>query len=82
MNTILLIVGILLGFLVALLKSVSTSKKSDATILDLTNKIQDKKNVEAIKAANSDAALKEYQNALKAYDPNFHSDDGSNKPSN
>lgn len=80
-STLLLILGLFIAFLVGIFSSRKTSTR-DATILDLTGKIKDnqQKSVQAQKTA--DDAVKEYQDALKVYDPNFHSDDdGDGKPS-
>ena len=80
-NTGILLLGIIIAFIVGLFSSRKTAQQ-DAKIIDLTGKINDnkQKSVQAQKAA--DQAVKEYQDALKQYDPNFHSDDdGGGKPS-
>jgi hypothetical protein len=79
-NTILLLIGLAVAFLVGLFSSRKTAKE-DAKILDLTGKINDNKQKSAQAQADADKAVKEYQDALKQYDPNFHSDDDGGKPS-
>lgn len=80
-STVLLILGILIAFLVGLFSSRKTARE-DAKILDLTGKINDNKQKSAQAQELADKAVKEYQDALKKYDPNFHSDDdGGGKPS-
>jgi hypothetical protein len=80
-NTILVIFGIVIAFLVGLFSSRKTARE-DAKIIDLTGKINDNKQKSVQAQADADKAVKEYQNALKQYDPNFHSDDdGGGKPS-
>lgn len=80
-NTILLILGLMIAFVVGLFSSRKTSQQ-DAKVLDLTSKINDNKQKAAQAQELADKAVKEYQDALKKYDPDFHSDDdGSGKPS-
>lgn len=81
MQSIVLFFGLILAFSIGLLFSRKTSQEA-ATVLDLTNKIKDKQAADAQAKAAADKAVQEYQDALKAYDPNFHGDDdGSGKPS-
>jgi hypothetical protein len=79
-NTILLLIGLAVAFLVGLFSSRKTATE-DAKILDLTGKIKDNQQKSAQAQANADKAVKEYQDALKQYDPNFNSDDDGGKPS-
>ena len=80
-STLLLILGIVIAFIIGLFSSRKTARE-DAKILDLTGKINDNKQKSAQAQADADKAVKEYQDALKQYDPNFHSDDdGDGKPS-
>lgn len=80
-GTILFVLGIFIAFLIGLFSSRKTARE-DAKILDLTGKIKDNKQKSAQAQADADKAVKEYQDALKVYDPNFHSDDdGGGKPS-
>ncbi len=79
-ETILLVIGIIAGFLISLFKSRSTSAKADAEEINLANvvKINRTKLVLTEKEAND--KVQEYQDALRKYDPNFHDDDGGDKP--
>ncbi len=80
-GTLLLLFGIFIAFLVGLFSSRKTARE-DAKIIDLTGKIKDNKQKSVQAQADADKAVKEYQDALKQYDPNFHSDDdGGGKPS-
>lgn len=73
-NTLLLVLGIVIAFLVGLFSSRKTATE-DAKILDLTGKIKDNKQKSAQAQELADKAVKEYQDALKAYDPSFSNDD-------
>lgn len=53
-----------------------TSQK-DEEILDLTVKIKQNQDKAAVAQKDADAKTKEYLDSLKAYDPDFHSDDDS-----
>jgi hypothetical protein len=71
----------MIALLIGMLFSRKTNKE-DATVLDLTNKIKDKQAADAQAKAAADKAVQEYQDALKQYDPSFHSDDDNGgKPS-
>lgn len=73
-QSLILIVGLVIAFLVGLFSSRKTAKE-DAQVIDLTGKIKANQ-AAAVKAqTDADAAVKEYQDALKAYDPDFHNDD-------
>lgn len=71
-----LIIGLILAFIGGLFYSKKTGQRS-AEILDLTNKINANKDKLATQQKDADAKTKAYLDALKAYDPNFHSDDDS-----
>ena len=80
-NTIILLAGIFLAFIIGMFTSRNTSK-TDGKILDLSQKIKDNQAKAAQAQALADKAVQEYQEALKAYDPNFQNDDDpSGKPS-
>lgn len=81
-NYAVLLIGILLAFIIGFFSSRKTSTE-DAKILDLTGKIKDNKQKSALAQQAADKAVKEYQDALKKYDPTFHSDDDDDdgKPS-
>jgi len=73
--------ALFVAFIIGLFFSRNTNKEA-ATVLDLTNKIKEKQAADAKAKAAADQAVQEYQDALKAYDTNFHSDDdGGGKPS-
>lgn len=75
------VIGIFIAFLIGLFSSRKTSRE-DAKVIDLTGKIRDNQKLSAQAQKTADDAVKEYQDELKKYDPNFHSDDdGSGKPS-
>lgn len=74
-----LIVGLIGG--IAILLFSKKSSNTDAQILDLTQKIRDNQTKEIAAKADADAKTKEFQDALKKYDPDFHNDDGGGKPS-
>ena len=81
-NTLILLIGIIVAFIVGLFTSKKTSE-ADAKVLDLTGKIdQNKKRLQQAQDL-ADKASKEYQDALSKYDPNFYdpNDDGDGKPS-
>jgi len=71
--------GILIAFLFGLFASRKTSS-TDAKIIDLTGKIKDNQTKADAAQKDADQKVKEYQNALKAYDPTFHDDDDGGKP--
>jgi hypothetical protein len=73
-STVLLILGIFVAFLVGLFSSRKTARE-DAKILDLTGKIKDNKQKSTQAQELADKSVKEYQDALKQYDPKFGSDD-------
>jgi hypothetical protein len=79
-GTLILLIGIVIAFFVGLFSSRKTARE-DAKIIDLTGKIKDNKQKSAQEQEIADKAVKEYQDALKAYDPSFHNDDGDGKPS-
>jgi hypothetical protein len=79
-NTGILLLGIIIAFVVGLFSSRKTARE-DAKIIDLTGKIKDNQAKSAQAQALADKAVKEYQDALKQYDPDFHNDDGDGKPS-
>ncbi len=76
--TLVLVIGLIAGFLISLFRSRSTSAKADATELNLASvtKMEKLKLVLTEKEAND--KVKTYQDALKKYDPNFNGD--GNKP--
>ena len=74
-------IGILIAFVVGLLSSRKTSQEA-SKVTSLTNKINGEKKSAIITEADADQKMKEYQDALNKYDPNFYNDDGSGgKPS-
>jgi len=73
-QTLCLLGAILIAFLIGMFTSRKTSQEA-GKVLDLSQKIKDNQAKSAIAQARVDAAMKEYQDALKKYDPNFHSDD-------
>lgn len=73
-------IGLLIAFLVGFFINRKNSQ-TDAQIIDLTSKIKDNKAKAASKQADADQKTKEYLDALKKYDPNFHDDDNGGKPS-
>lgn len=80
-NTLLVVLGIVVAFLIGLFSSRKTARE-DAKIIDLTGRIKDNMQKSVETQAAADKAVKEYQDALKKYDPDFHSDDdGDGKPS-
>lgn len=79
-QTLILFAGIIISFLIGLFTSRKTSSK-DAKVIDLTGKINANKALADKAQKDADAKVKEYQDALKAYDPTFHDDDGDGKPS-
>lgn len=80
-QTLTLLAGLIVAFLVGLFTSRKTSE-TQAEVLDLTNKIADNKKKSVITQADADQKVKDYQDALKKYDPQFHNDDDpSGKPS-
>jgi len=68
-NSLILVVGIIIAFLVGLFTSRKTSS-TDAKILDLTGKIKDNQARSAQAQALADKAVKEYEDAKKKYDDN------------
>ena len=78
-QTILLLLGLLAAFLVGLFSS-KKQQRTDAKVLDLTAKITQNQNLATKEQADADAKVKEYQDALKAYDPDFHNTDSDGKP--
>lgn len=80
-QTVVILVGILVAFLVGLFSS-KTQSREDAKIIDLTTKIKGNEKTAATDQADADTKVKEYTDALKQYDPDFHSDDDNGgKPS-
>ena len=79
-QSLIFFLGIVLAFVIGLFSSRKTSKEA-AQVLDLTSKINENKTKAAAVQAAADAKVKEYQDALKAYDPNFGNDDDGGKPS-
>lgn len=79
-QTLLLIGGLLIAFLVGLFTS-KKEARTDAKIIDLTGKIKTNQDAAAKAQADADAKVKEYQDALKTYDPDFHNNDDDGKPS-
>lgn len=77
------IAALILGALLFLLGVFFSRKtqKDDGKVLDLTQKINENKQKAAVAQSDADKKVKEYQDALKAYDPDFHSDDGDGTPS-
>lgn len=80
-NVVLVVIAIVVAFLVGVFSSRKTAQE-DAKIIDLTGKIKDNQIKSAQTQALADKAVKEYDDELKKYDPNFHSDDDDGgKPS-
>jgi hypothetical protein len=79
-QTLLLFAGIIVAYLIGLF-SAGKQKRTEAQVIDLNAKIKEKQDADAKAQATADQAVKEYQDALKSYDPNFHNDDGDGKPS-
>jgi len=69
------VIGIIL-FLLGMFVSRKT-QSNNAKVLDLTQKINDNKQKAAAAQSDADKKVKEYEDALKAYDPQFGSDDDS-----
>lgn len=67
-------IGIIIAFIVGLFFSRKTNQEA-ASVLDLTDKIKQKQAADAKAQAAADQAVKEYQDALKKYDPEFGNDD-------
>ena len=63
-NTIILLAGIFLAFIIGMFTSRNTSK-TDGKILDLSQKIKDNQAKAAQAQALADKAVQEYQEALK-----------------
>ena len=76
MNIIYTIIGIIVAYIIGLFFSKRNSAQ-DAKVLDLEVKI--KQNTDKLKEQekSADEKTKEYLDALKKYDPDFHSDDDS-----
>lgn len=70
------IVALIFAFIVGLLLS-RRSAQRDAKILDLNAKIKEKKDEAAARQADADRKVKEYEESLKKYDPDFNGDDDS-----
>lgn len=79
-QTLLLLFGLVTAFLVGLFTS-KKQNQEDAKVIDLTSKIKQNKEIAAKQQEDADQKTKEYLDALKKYDPNFHDDDGDGKPS-
>ncbi len=77
------LIGII-GAIVLLLIGFFSSKKSaqeDAKVIDLTIKIGANKEKANAAQKDADEKIKEYNEALKQLDPDFHNDDGDPKKS-
>lgn len=79
-NTILGLIAAAVLMAIGFFSSRRTAKQ-DAEVLDLTVKIKQNQTKAGEAQKNADQKTKEYLDALKAYDPNFHSDDDGGKPS-
>ena len=79
-NTLLLIAGLFLAFIVGLFTS-KKETRTDAKILDLTTKIKGNQDAAAKAQADADQKIKEYNEALQKLDPDFHNNDDDGKPS-
>jgi hypothetical protein len=80
-QTVAAIIGLAIAFLVGLFSS-RAGKRDEMKVIDLTGKIKLNQDAADKQQADADAKVKEYQDALKEYDPNFHNDDdGGGKPS-
>lgn len=78
------IIGLIVAGILIIIGFFSSKKaqQQDAEILDLTVKIKENKNKASNAQKDADDKTKNYLDALKVYDPNFHSDDdGGGKPS-
>lgn len=68
----------IIGFIIAFIIGFFFNKKAerqDAKVLDLMAKIKENQDIADKKKAYADQKVKEYEEALKKYDPGFHSDD-------
>lgn len=80
-QTLILLLGLLVAFLIGLFSS-KKQQRTEAKIIDLTTKIKQNQTAASQAQADADQKAKEYQDALKQYDPDFHNDDGGDgKPS-
>lgn len=75
MNVVIGIIGALVLLLIGFFSSRKTAKE-DAQVIDLTVKIGENKDKAAAAQKDADEKIKEYNEALKQLDPNFHNDDG------
>lgn len=75
-------IALIVAFIIGIFFSKKTNEQN-AAVLDLSDKIRQKQAADAKAKVAADQAVKEYQDALKQYDPSFHSDDDDNsgKPS-
>jgi len=68
------IMGIVIAYLVGLFFS-KKSAQNDAKVIDLEAKIKQNTDKLITQEKSADEKTKEYLDALKKYDPDFHSDD-------
>lgn len=74
------LISLFAGFLYMIFYSKKAGQEN-ADIVKLKSKIEDEKAQQTETQKTADEKTKEYQDALKIYDPNFHSDDtGDGKP--
>ena len=73
-------IGIIIAFVIGLFASRKTSQEA-SKVITLTQKINAEKKSGIITQADADQKVKEYQNALSKYDPDFANDDRDGKPS-
>jgi hypothetical protein len=76
MNPLYVVLGIIAAFLFGLFSSKRISK-DQAKVIDLQSKIEENQDKLVVQEKSADEKLKEYNEALKAYDPTFHDDDDS-----
>lgn len=80
MNFLYALVALIVAFIGGLFYSKRVASQ-DAKVLDLTAKIEENKDTAKKERDNADKKTQEYLDAIKKYDPNFHSDDGDGQPS-
>ena len=71
-----IVIGIIFAFLVGLFTSKNTSR-DQTKVIDLQAKIKENQDKLIPQEKSADEKTKEYLDALKKYDPDFHSDDDS-----
>jgi len=84
MNSILVAaVTLIVAFIAGIFYNRRGNQQS-AQVIDLSSKIKETEDQAATEQTTADQKVKEYQDALKQYDPDFYNDDGDSgggKPS-